>query len=116
MWIFSSKHDGQERQTDLTLDWQVNGTALSNHHTPQETDATELWQIWLERYGRRDHPELGAGWVPIYWYIRAIPQAMSSSPLPLPTRTLCPPARHSSTTSPGPKTKQHEKGCAGRDS
>ena len=75
MWIFSSKHDGQELQTDLTLDWQVNGTVLSNHYTPQETDATELWQIWLERYGRRDHPELGAGWVPIAWYVRGATSA-----------------------------------------
>jgi hypothetical protein len=74
MWYFVHKGSGgTEWRGELGLDWEVNTTAYSDDFTPDETDAYELWDLWMREYGRTyEHKQLGKGWIPIYWSVKGL--------------------------------------------
>jgi hypothetical protein len=71
MWSFHDSRRGEEVRAELELYWEVIGDPISDDYSPGETDARELWRLWLDRYGRGEHDaRLGPGWVPIYWFVQ----------------------------------------------
>ncbi|MGC4927242.1 hypothetical protein [Streptomyces sp. DT117] len=72
-WTFSSKRSEYERTVGLALYWEPDGSAISDDHLPEEEDAAQLWRMWTDRYGNRNHeqdPAVYDPWhVPIYWAV-----------------------------------------------
>jgi hypothetical protein len=69
MWVFHHQQDSREITADLSLDWEINGISIADAYDPEDTDALELWRIWVKRYGHQEHPQLGSGWATISWYV-----------------------------------------------
>ncbi|MFJ5306131.1 hypothetical protein [Streptomyces sp. NPDC088350] len=75
-WKFSSLASGHERTVQLALEWEPDGSSMSDDFTVEEANAAELWHIWVDRYGNRYHldsPEVYAPWhVPVSWYVCSV--------------------------------------------
>jgi hypothetical protein len=71
-WRFGNRQNGHERIADLRLGWELPGDPITDNYTPDEIDAAALWSRWYKRYVEDDEPripELGAGWLAIYWTV-----------------------------------------------
>ncbi|WP_432004562.1 hypothetical protein [Streptomyces parvus] len=75
-WTFRSRRSNHERTVRLALHWEPDGSAMSDDYLPEEADATQLWRMWVDRYGNRYHqddPAVYDPWhVPIYWAITSV--------------------------------------------
>ncbi|MEU2800242.1 hypothetical protein [Streptomyces sp. NPDC007117] len=72
-WTFSSKRTGYARTVRLALYWEPDGSTMSGDYLPEETDAAQLWRMWVDRHGNRCHqddPGVYDPWhVPIHWIV-----------------------------------------------
>ena len=62
---FHGRIRGPELRFDLQALWDPDGSSISDFHTPQETDATELFELWAAD-ALRKHPN---GIVPVTWWV-----------------------------------------------
>jgi hypothetical protein len=73
MWYFVHTKSGTEWRGELALYWELEGSAVSDDYSPEDTDAYELWQIWRRHYPNDyEHTKLGKGWIPIYWAVTGV--------------------------------------------
>jgi hypothetical protein len=72
-WKYRNKQSGYEFTSELTLEWEPNGSPMSDDYTPDEITASGLWRKWVDKYGTQSHDrhpeEYKAGEVPIYWSV-----------------------------------------------
>lgn len=52
-----------EFEVELELSWELDGDSITDDYLPEETSAEELWDLWIERYGRDS--------MPISWFVRS---------------------------------------------
>lgn len=75
-WTFQSRRSGHERTVRLALQWEPDGSAMSDDYLPEDEDAAQLWRMWVNKYGNQYHqddPAVYAPWhVPIYWAITSV--------------------------------------------
>lgn len=72
-WEFTNKKGGLTRQETLLLSWEASCDPVSDDYTYHDTDADDLWRIWVEYLHKRDQfdERLGKGWVRVSWFVEA---------------------------------------------
>jgi hypothetical protein len=74
MWEWRSLRSDHVRQEELALSWELYEDPISGNYLPDEIDAEDLFQLWVERVtGQESVRELGEGWVNVYWSVNSIP-------------------------------------------
>jgi hypothetical protein len=63
-WTWSALRSGYTRTGPLWLDWEVDGSAMSDDYSFEDANAVDLWDIWAEKYAK-EHGDL----VPIFWSV-----------------------------------------------
>jgi hypothetical protein len=56
----------------LSLYWEINGDPITDDYTPDEISAEELWNIWVEHYGKDV--------MPIMWLVHGEAKAEFAPP------------------------------------
>ncbi|MFI6653206.1 hypothetical protein ACIBI8_37155 [Streptomyces sp. NPDC050529] len=72
-WTFRTNGISHQKTVELALFPEVNGSAISDEHTPDEIAAQDLWRVWIDEYADHQHKQnpdvYEPGEVRIYWTI-----------------------------------------------
>lgn len=70
-WKWANKRSGGQFTQPLELQWELNGSGLTDDYYPTEMTAFALWDRWLELVEERGtwDEQLGRPWVTIFWFV-----------------------------------------------
>ncbi|MFF1444148.1 hypothetical protein [Streptomyces sp. NPDC058295] len=72
-WTFSSHRTGYTKTEELVLYAEPNGASMSDDYLPEETSASELWRMWVDKYANYFHQKWPTAYRPgevhIYWTV-----------------------------------------------
>jgi hypothetical protein len=69
IYRFQNRRRGFEQTARLVAYWEVTLDPVSDNFTPEDTDAGELFSMWVEKV-RDEHAD---GLIPIYWSVQSEP-------------------------------------------